>query len=52
MVTATFRRQTGADEDDPDWPRWIERCLTLDTVPDIGDLRRDLCRLSRKPRRP
>ncbi|MFE2441147.1 MmgE/PrpD family protein [Streptomyces sp. NPDC021218] len=51
-VTAKFRRQTGADEDDPDWARWIERCLTLDTVPDIGDLRRDLCRLGRKPRRP
>ncbi|MER6523890.1 MmgE/PrpD family protein [Streptomyces sp. NPDC001508] len=45
-VTAKFRRQTGAGRDDPDWQRWITRCLSLDTVTDVAGLRQTLCRLT------
>lgn len=45
-VTAKFRSQTGAGRDDPDWQRWISRCLSLDTVTDVAGLRQTLCRLT------
>ncbi|MGW3952301.1 MmgE/PrpD family protein [Streptomyces sp. NPDC004752] len=45
-VTAKFRRQTGVDRDAPDWQRWMVRCLSLDTVADIGAFRHTLCRLA------
>ncbi|MFF0224194.1 MmgE/PrpD family protein [Streptomyces sp. NPDC004629] len=45
-VTAKFRGQTGAGRDDPDWQRWITRCLSLDTVTDVAGLRQALCRLA------
>ncbi|MEZ7003603.1 hypothetical protein [Streptomyces sp. AD55] len=53
-VTAKFRRNVGAGEGDGDWTRWIARCLSLDTVSDVGDLRHTLCRLAQpeRPRRP
>ncbi|EFE71923.1 predicted protein [Streptomyces viridosporus ATCC 14672] len=47
-VTAKFRRSVGADEGDDLWEQWITQCLSLDTVPDIGDLRHTLCRLLRR----
>ncbi len=46
-IAAKFRRQVGACAGDRHWEQWIARCLALDTVPDIGDLRRTLCRLAR-----
>lgn len=46
-VAAKFRRQVGACAGDRHWEQWIARCLALDAVPDIGDLRRTLCRLAR-----
>lgn len=47
-VTAKFRRNVGADEGDGHWKQWIAQCLSLDAVPDVGDLRHTLCRLLRR----
>ncbi|MGW2514829.1 MmgE/PrpD family protein [Streptomyces scopuliridis] len=47
MVTAKFRRRTGTPGDGLPRERWIKRCLALDAVGDIRDLRLALSSLAR-----